>query len=99
MLRHLCNQNQRQCIIAQNTIKSKTIVCPTQNENDDKFVSFLKVSLSPESYAALELHRKSMVHLVHQRTANDKGMVRDGQHHKNHTGNLVSISGCERCHK
>lgn len=60
MLRHVCKQNQLQCIFAQKTIKSKTIVCPTQNEKDDKFVSFLKVSLSPESYADLELHWKSI---------------------------------------
>ena len=60
MLRHLCKQYQLPCIIAQNTINSKTIVSPTQNEKDDKFVSFLKVSLSPESYAALELHWKSI---------------------------------------
>ena len=61
----------------------------TSRYNASKLVSICEVC---RDAIASEVH-----HIVHQRTANDKGMVRDGQHHKNHTGNLVSI--CERCHK
>ena len=48
-----------------------------------------------------EICRESMAsevhHLIHQKSANSKGLVYEGQYHKNHTGNLVSI--CEKCHK
>lgn len=58
MLRHMRKQPTKNTY--QSILKSETVKGASTRVKDETFISFLQTKLSPESYATLESHWKSL---------------------------------------